>query len=604
MTARKVLLAISAIQVIFLGTVLGGRRPAGAEPPWGRPVKGIVLAIEPVSETIDPGTPVRLRVMVQNQSKQPVKMLAPLGLLVGNFFLEVTCTSDDGERTLFARGHAWGIGPNPRAVVAIQPGERKQVAAELGLLLSNWRVFRPKKPGTLTFQARLIIPRLREWEDWYADGWTSSVASQPATVRVRGVPAAAKKAISGTLAFDGRTYRLYEGVTGLPRGLRLAYIDDPARGVRREYLLRIIDGQIEEAVEVTADDYYLADLTGDGKDELLAGSVKSAPTLAKAVRCITPRREAGGGGKVKLGTVGWGRREDIRVYRLAGPWRHPIYSFMTRRNTSIGRLAPLRGDAGVPISDDGQVDTTRRGFLADPLGSGAPVYCLVLSRKTTWRLTDGTRRIERDLLFEFCWRFSAETNALELVEVDIPMSVGDRDVAPADLAGLLKGRERLGLRTDDTVEQTRHGVNALMTHLESFCLDVSYWGDGGRRTLLLQTMGTSRPLPEGWSRIRIDRQQAKKIIDVLARGGFFNHCRNWWLAGEPKYAGPRYVLSVRSNELFGHRSDEDLGWGLDTLKRLDGLRAVLDGDAGKALDDLLRPLEAHRKEWTTVGAKE
>jgi len=61
---------------------------------------------------------------------------------------------------------------------------------------------------------------------------------------------------------------------------------------------------------------------------------------------------------------------------------------------------------------------------------------------------------------------------------------------------------------------------------------------------------------------------------------------------------------VRSNELFGHRSDEDIGWGLDTLKRLDGLRAVLDGDAGKALDDLLRPLEAHRKEWTTVGAKE
>ena len=602
MTARKVILAISAIQVIFLGTVLGGQRAAGAEPPWGRPVKGIVLAIEPVSETIDPGAPVRLRVMVQNQSKQPVKMLAPLGLLVSNLFLEVTCTSDDGERTLFARAAAgtWGIGPNPRAVVAIQPGERKEVAAELWL--SNWRAFRPKKPGTLTFQARLIIPRRRGWEDWYADGWTSSVASQPATVRVRGVPAAGKKPISGTLAFDGRTYRLYEGVTSLPRGLRLAYIDDPARGIRREYLLRIIDGQIEEAAEVTAGDYYLADLTGDGKDELLAGSVRSAPTLAKAVRCITPRREAAGGGKVKLSTSGlYG---GVRVYRLAGPWR-PICYLMTGRNTSFHRLAPLRGDAGVPISDDGQLDTTRRGFLADPLGSGAPVYCLVLSRKTTWRLTDGTRRTERDLLFEFCWRFSAETNALELVEVDIPMSVGDRDVAPTDLAGLLKGRERLGLRTDDPVEQTRHGVNTLMTHLESFCLDVSYWGDGGRRTLLLQTMGTSRRLPEGWSRIRINREQAKKIIDVLARGGFFNRCRDWSFPGRgPRYAGPRYVLSVRSNELFGHRTDEDLGWGLDTLKRLDGLRAVLDGDAGKALDDMLRPLEVHRKEWTAAGAKE
>jgi hypothetical protein len=41
----------------------------------------------------------------------------------------------------------------------------------------------------------------------------------------------------------------------------------------------------------------------------------------------------------------------------------------------------------------------------------------------------------------------------------------------------------------------------------------------------------------------------------------------------------------------------NLGWGLPLLRRLDGLRKVLDGDAAKGMDTLLGRLSGLRAQW-------
>ena len=56
--------------------------------------------------------------------------------------------------------------------------------------------------------------------------------------------------------------------------------------------------------------------------------------------------------------------------------------------------------------------------------------------------------------------------------------------------------------------------------------------------------------------------------------------------------GPTYVLAISSDKT---RFEEDMGWDLNTLSRLNALRKVLDGEAGKAMDKLLARLAGHRK---------
>ena len=57
---------------------------------------------------------------------------------------------------------------------------------------------------------------------------------------------------------------------------------------------------------------------------------------------------------------------------------------------------------------------------------------------------------------------------------------------------------------------------------------------------------------------------------------------------------PGYTLTVTTEE---RALREDLGWGLPMLKRLDGLRKILDGDAAKGLDLLRGRLSGLREQW-------
>ena len=92
--------------------------------------------------------------------------------------------------------------------------------------------------------------------------------------------------------------------------------------------------------------------------------------------------------------------------------------------------------------------------------------------------------------------------------------------------------------------------------------------------------------------------EAEKIIDYLLADGFFDRAVE---AERSKLRGrPCYRMHA---EIDDNGDVEDLGWGLSMLKRLDGLRKVLDGDAAKKMDVLLERLSGSRKDWEKEEAK-
>jgi hypothetical protein len=103
---------------------------------------------------------------------------------------------------------------------------------------------------------------------------------------------------------------------------------------------------------------------------------------------------------------------------------------------------------------------------------------------------------------------------------------------------------------------------------------------------------------------RITEDQAVKIIDWLAADGFLDRApdvsrRNAIRAANPE---PCYVLSVEADLKAGHvKLQEDLGWALPMLTRMNALRQVLDGGAATSMDMLLGRLSGFRAQWTKGG---
>jgi hypothetical protein len=99
--------------------------------------------------------------------------------------------------------------------------------------------------------------------------------------------------------------------------------------------------------------------------------------------------------------------------------------------------------------------------------------------------------------------------------------------------------------------------------------------------------------------VQISEEEAVKIIDHLAGDGFLDQAQDK-APGKP--AGqPCYTLTVRTTgkgEAVVY--DENLGWNAPMLKRLDGIKVILTGNAAKAMDLLLGRLAGHRKEWALL----
>jgi hypothetical protein len=105
-------------------------------------------------------------------------------------------------------------------------------------------------------------------------------------------------------------------------------------------------------------------------------------------------------------------------------------------------------------------------------------------------------------------------------------------------------------------------------------------------------------VPRGVLAVLIDRKQADRLIDhvvesKLLEGGDWDSPYRRKLF-KPLPPGPAYVLTLSGGGWVYRKS---LGWDLKMLHRLDALRKVLDGEAAKAMDKLLKGLEPQREKW-------
>ncbi len=105
---------------------------------------------------------------------------------------------------------------------------------------------------------------------------------------------------------------------------------------------------------------------------------------------------------------------------------------------------------------------------------------------------------------------------------------------------------------------------------------------------------------------KITKEQAAKIVAVLAKDNFFRaSVADWSKVTTPK--GPHAVISL-SYRKEGATSPEQrwraLQWDLHMVQQLEAIRACVDGDAAKLLDQMLKSLEEERKEWLKKDPKD
>ena len=101
---------------------------------------------------------------------------------------------------------------------------------------------------------------------------------------------------------------------------------------------------------------------------------------------------------------------------------------------------------------------------------------------------------------------------------------------------------------------------------------------------------------------RLTKAQAKKLIDHLTAEGYLDQAVELGKQKIPQRSllDNCYTLQVSTQNLQLH---EDLGWGPAMLKRLNGLRTALEGDAAEAMDALLAALAEDRRKWEMEAAK-
>lgn len=142
----------------------------------------------------------------------------------------------------------------------------------------------------------------------------------------------------------------------------------------------------------------------------------------------------------------------------------------------------------------------------------------------------------------------------------------------------------------------------LRAGFDTFFLELRYWGEQDKPfyNVILQAGELQAEYPPFAEAARVSKEQAERILGVLAEDGFLALAEKTPTAGMPTPTGSCYILTVRekaTGELW-----QDLGWGAAMLRRLDALRQATDGDAAKALDALLGRMSGLRKAWTPDAA--
>lgn len=118
-----------------------------------------------------------------------------------------------------------------------------------------------------------------------------------------------------------------------------------------------------------------------------------------------------------------------------------------------------------------------------------------------------------------------------------------------------------------------------------------------RSSLMLSVLGFGKvKLPKRTYRAQITKPQAARIIDHMVAQGYLARAVCIPPRSELPWNGP--VFAVSASHPDGYALTAASSWTPVVLqRRLDALRKVLDGEAAKAMDKLLKGLEPQRERW-------
>ncbi len=164
------------------------------------------------------------------------------------------------------------------------------------------------------------------------------------------------------------------------------------------------------------------------------------------------------------------------------------------------------------------------------------------------------------------------------------------------VVGLLVAAARLAA-AEPPSQQAQQRAETLRAHVDAFRLALDYAGDEEKPFYRLH-LAVQPPAAQGrnpfFRAVQIDKQQALRLIDHLARDGFLDRATQPRDGGPAAQASMGYTLSVSAGQLT---LVEPLGWDLAMLRRLDQLRAALPHDAQKEMELLLGRLAGLRAAW-------
>jgi hypothetical protein len=143
---------------------------------------------------------------------------------------------------------------------------------------------------------------------------------------------------------------------------------------------------------------------------------------------------------------------------------------------------------------------------------------------------------------------------------------------------------------------------ALKADPESFWLQLSY--NGGSDKPFYQVRMQVAKVQEKRSRpfsstVQITEKQAAALVDYFAAAHLLDDAHDI-RAKEIELGGPAYIL------YFGGKGSEyaaSLGWNLQTLDHLTAMSQLVDGDASKAMEELIGRISGYREQWKAAAQK-
>lgn len=154
-------------------------------------------------------------------------------------------------------------------------------------------------------------------------------------------------------------------------------------------------------------------------------------------------------------------------------------------------------------------------------------------------------------------------------------------------------------RKAELSEQAKELAAKFKDSAGNFGMSLTYYGNQEKPyyNLLLSAAGVPEKRQEPFNpAVGITREQAEKLIDVLAEIGYFDDAMNIINVRRFRHpTGPTYVLTLSGPRDI--RLHLDLGWNKAMHAKLEAIQASLDGEARKAMDMLIARLSGHLKEW-------